>query len=335
MPDEILEKYISDHINATTDDLVMFSWHGGEPLLAGIDFYKKAVKLQRKYLPAGKRLLNGIQTNGTLLTDEFCRFMAGEGFIAGISIDGPEKIHNSKRVYNNSGGSFEKVIRGYELLKRYGITSEILCVTGSHNQDHPLDVYRFFKSVGARYMTFLPLVVREVNQPGQVSGDSVDPVKWGDFLISIFDEWVANDIGTIQIQMFEETTRVAFNQEHTLCIFKKGCGGVPVIEKNGDFYSCDHFVDSAHLLGNIADLPVAAMLDSKQQKEFGDVKAKLPAFCRQCEVLDMCNGECPKNRFISTPDGEPGLNYLCPGYRKFFNHCRPFIDALRTVWLRR
>jgi uncharacterized protein len=336
MSDEILEKYIIQHIGATSDDTIMFSWHGGEPTLAGIEFFKKAFKFQKRHLPAGKSLLNGIQTNATLLNDDFCRFMADEGFIAGVSIDGPDEMHGRHRRTASGESSFSKTMRGYELLVKYGITSEILCVVNAHNVNHPLEVYNFFKSLDARFVTFLPLVIRSAELSGTVTADSVPSEAFGYFLMKIFDDWVEKDISKIKVQVFEEVLRSAFNQDHTLCIFKVNCGGVPVLEQNGDFYSCDHYVNRDHLLGNIKQKSIAEMLDSLKQIKFGQNKSQtLPAYCIDCEVRGMCNGECPKNRFIKTPDGDPGLNYLCAGYKLFFNHCKPFIDVLRQTWLSR
>ncbi len=332
MPDDLLEKYIIQHIEAATDETIMFSWHGGEPTLAGIDFFRKAVKIQRKYLSQGRSLLNGIQTNGTLLNDEFCSFMASEGFIAGISIDGPAELQNRYRLAPGKESSFERVIKGYELLKKHGVTCEILCVVGNHNTDRALEVYDFFRNLDANYITFLPLVIPLGGLPGKVTPDSVRAQAFGDFLIRIFDEWTEKDIGRIKIQIFEEALRTAFDQDHTLCIFKVNCGGVPVVERNGDFYSCDHFVDPGHLIGNIKSRTVTEMLDSGEQKLFGEKKSStLPLYCIKCSVREMCNGECPKNRFITSPDGEPGLNYLCEGYKKFFTHCLPFIEAIKKL----
>jgi uncharacterized protein len=334
MSDEILEEYIKQHIEATTDKLIMFSWHGGEPTMAGIGFFKKAVDIQKKYLPAGKKIINGIQTNGTLLDDDFCRFMASECFIAGISIDGPAELHNIHRMDTGKKGTFERVLKGYKHLRMHGVTTEILCVVGSHNADDPLKVYDFFKLLEAEYITFLPLVNRKEDSSTGVTSDSVTALAFGNFLISVFDEWVEKDIGQVKIQLFEEVARTAFNQEHTLCIFKTTCGGVPVVEYNGDFYSCDHFVNSKHYLGNISELSLSELLDSTRQKAFGEAKLlTLPRYCRECEVRNMCNGGCPKNRFINTPDGESGLNYLCEGYKRFFTHCRPFVEAIRITRL--
>jgi len=331
---EILEKYICQHIEASEDDIIMFSWHGGEPLLAGMDFYQKAVQLQKKYKPSGRKILNGIQTNATLLTEEWCRFFATEDFIAGISIDGPGELHNKFRRTTRNEPTLQNVLYGYELLQKYGVTTEILCVLNSENVKYPLIIYNFFRQLGTKYITFLPLVTRDPGSPTGVSTESVGANDFGSFLSDIFNEWIAKDIGKIKIQIFEEALRPAFNQEHTMCIFRENCGGVPVVEHNGDFYSCDHYVDREHYLGNIADRPVGYYLDSERQRAFGMAKSlTLPRYCIECTVKEMCNGECPKNRFIKSPDGEPGLNYLCSGYKMFFENCQPFLETLRNIWL--
>ena len=333
MSETLLEKYVIQHILASTDDLIYFSWHGGEPMLAGKDFYKTAVQLQKKHLPSGKRILNGIQTNGTLIDEEWCRFFADENFVIGISLDGPGELHNQNRHDEKKRQSFDRVIKGYKLLQKYGINPEILCVVNSVNVKNPLVVYEFFRRLGAEYITFLPLVNRLDDPSEPVSKNSVPAQAFGEFLSAVFDEWIEKDIGKIKIQIFEEAARTAFKQEHTLCIFKKNCGGVTVIEHNGDFYSCDHFVDKDHRLGNISEHPLEYYLDSPEQKRFGEAKSlKLPRYCLECEVKEMCNGECPKNRFINSPYGEPGLNYLCSGYKQFFNHIRPFVEAIGAEW---
>ncbi|HEX2968250.1 MAG TPA: anaerobic sulfatase maturase [Bacteroidales bacterium] len=333
MKDDVLVKYIITHFNACRDREVSFTWHGGEPLLAGIDFFSKVVSLQAKYCPLGMKVRNGIQTNGTLLNEEWCSFLVKHNFYVGISIDGSEVLHNRFRHYNDRRPSFNNVINGFRLLKESGITPEVLCVVNSVNVRHPLKVYGFFRDMGVQNITFLPLVERRPDLRSGVSPESVSSEAFGIFLSRIFDQWVQNGIGEVKIQIFEEATRTAFNQEHTLCIFRKKCGAVPVIEKNGDFYSCDHYVDAEHLVGNIKDNSIKSMLGSRKQIEFGAAKLNtLPGYCINCPVRDMCNGECPKNRFISTPDGEPGLNYLCQGYRYFFNHCKPFVDAVSQVF---
>jgi len=331
MSHEILETYIRQHLEASQDDMVMFSWHGGEPLLAGIEFYEKAIELQKKF-SAGRRIVNGIQTNGTLLNEKWCRFLSKEEFMIGISIDGPEEMHDRYRRSADNNPSFSRVMNGYRLLRKHDIDPEILCVVNSFNVRHPVVVYDFFRMLGAEYITFLPLVER---LPGtqNVSDRSVPAVGFGYFLSGIFDRWVEEDIGKIKVQIFEEAARTAFGQEHTLCIFKKECGGVPVIEHNGDFYPCDHFVSAENFSGNIEKISVADLLRSREQLAFGRAKSEtLPQYCIECQFRPMCNGECPKNRFINAPDGEPGLNYLCEGYKCFFSHCKPFIDTIAEVW---
>ena len=333
MNENVLGNYIRQHIEASTEKVITFSWHGGEPLMAGIEFYRKAVEMQKSYKPEGSVIFNGIQTNGTLINQEWSRFFSEENFAIGISIDGPGELHNRLRKTSGKKGTLSQVLNGYELLKKHGITSEILCVVSAVNVKYPLVVYDFFRQFGARYITFLPLVVRDRGSSSGVSPETVSPDDFGSFLVTVFDEWIEKDIGRIKIQIFEEALRAAFNQDHTLCIFKKECGGVPVVERNGDFYACDHYVDSEHLFGNILNESLSSLLDSEKQLSFGQAKSiTLPDYCRKCEVLDMCNGECPKNRFISTPEGEPGLNYLCSGYKMFFRHCIPFINILKEVW---
>jgi uncharacterized protein len=336
MSEEILETYIRQHIEACTEPVITFSWHGGEPLRAGLDFYRKAVKLQKKYNRSGRRIINGVQTNGTLVNPEWCSFFAGEQFMIGISLDGPESLHDLFRVTRDGKPTFKKVIRGYDLLVMHGIDPEILCVVNAENVKYPMEVYRFFRQLGAPFLTFIPLVEKQGGNPVTVSPRSVTSSAFGDFLCTIFDAWVQHDIGEVKIQIFEEAARTAFGQEHTLCIFKPVCGGVPVVEHNGDFFSCDHYVTREHCLGNIREVTLAGLLDDERQRAFGWAKwNKLPRYCLDCEVRDMCHGECPKNRFILTPDGEPGLNYLCAGYKTFFNHCRPFVEAVAGVFTSR
>ena len=335
MSDDLLEQYIAQHIDASSDGVIQFSWHGGEPTVLGLDYFRNIVALQRKHQPAGRRIVNGIQTNGTLLDEEWCRFLAAERFAVGLSLDGPQEMHDRYRVTKHGEPTFEQALRGYRLLQKHGILCEVLCVVNAHNVQFPIRVYRFFKEIGARYISFLPLVEHRPEVETGVSDRTVPPDAWGRFLCEIFDEWTARDIGPVKVQIFEEAARPAFGQEHTLCIFRQTCGGVPVVEHNGDFFSCDHFVDEQHRLGNLRSTPLAELLDSPRQKAFGRAKRDtLPPCCRACEVRAMCNGGCPKNRFLRTPDGETGLNYLCAGYKRFFTHCRPFVDAIAEVWRR-
>jgi uncharacterized protein len=333
MSDAILEKYITSLIEATNEENIFFSWHGGEPTLAGLDFFRRAVTLQKKHKPAGQNIINGIQTNATLLNDDWCKFLSEEGFLVGISIDGPEKLHNKFRVSSDKQGSFRKTMAGYDLLIKYGVHPEFLAVVNSENVKYPQEVYGFLKQQGARYITFLPLVRKDIASVSGADSFSVPAEDFGNFLCAVFDEWIAEDIGRIMIQIIEEAARVAFRQGHTLCIFKEKCGGVPVVEHNGDFYSCDHYVDDKHLIGNINDTSLKVLLDNERQQNFGLVKqTTLPQYCLDCEAIKMCNGECPRNRFIKTPYGEPGLNYLCEGYKRFFTHIKPFVDAISVEW---
>jgi uncharacterized protein len=333
MSDETLEDYIVQHIDASPEAVIRFSWHGGEPTLLGLNFFRKIVALQRKHRPPNRSIVNGIQTNGTLLTEEWCRFFAREGFAVGISIDGPPEMHDLYRVTKDQKPTHEQTMRGYELLQEHGVYTDILCVVNAHNVQFPLQVYRFFKQLNAQYITFLPLV--EPDNKGGVSHNSVPAEAWGKFLCTIFDEWIDRDIGRIKVQIFEEAARTAFKQEHSLCIFRPTCGDIPVVEHNGDFYSCDHFVDVDHHLGNIRETPLVELLESPEQRAFGRAKLEtLPRYCQECDVRAMCNGECPKNRFIMTPDGETGLNYLCTGYKRFFAHCQPFVSEVAALWRR-
>ena len=333
MTDQVLEAYIASHIAACGDAAIAFSWHGGEPTVLGLEYFEKIVALQRKHCPPGRGIANGIQTNGTLLDEEWCRFLSSCGFTVGISMDGPAALHDRYRVDRGGGSTHERVLRGYELLARHRIPTEVLCVVSAANAGQPLDVYGFFREIGARYITFLPLV--GADGPGQVTSHTVSAPAWGEFLCALFDEWKPRDIGRIEVQIFEEATRTAFGQDHSLCVFRPTCGDVPVVEHNGDFYSCDHFVDPEHCLGNILETPLTVLLASPAQRAFGRAKQdSLPAVCRQCAVLDMCNGGCPKNRLAQTPDGEPGLNYLCEGYMRFFSHCRPFVTQVAKLWRR-
>jgi uncharacterized protein len=334
MSDETLEEYIAQHIDASPEEVIRFSWHGGEPTLLGLDFYRMVVELQHRHQPLGRSISNGIQTNGTLLDEDWCRFLAEEGFAVGLSMDGPPELHDLHRVTKDGKPTHWMTMRGYRLLRKHGVFTEILCVVNAQNVRSPLRVYRFFKQLDARYITFLPLV--EPDEGGGVTRDTVPADAWGEFLCTVFDEWRDHDVGRVKVQIFEEAARTAFNQEHSLCIFRPTCGDVPVVEHNGDFYSCDHFVEPEHRLGNIHETPLVELLESPAQRAFGRAKLEtLPRLCRECGVRDMCNGGCPRNRFIDTPDGEPGLNYLCEGYKRFFTHCQPFVSEVAALWRRR
>jgi serine-type anaerobic sulfatase-maturating enzyme len=333
MPRDLLESYIAQHIAASPDEVVRFSWHGGEPTVLGLDSFREIAAIERRLCPPGRAVANGLQTNGTLLDDEWGRFLAAEGFSVGLSLDGPREVHDRYRRARDGRPSFDEAMRGWDVLRRHRVPADVLCVVGAHNAGRALEVYRFFRGIGAPYLTFLPLVERRPEAPGGVSPETVDPEAWGEFLCAAFDEWVKHDIGRVKIQIVEEAARTAFGQEHSLCVFRPVCGDVPVVERNGDVYSCDHFVDEAHRLGDIRSVPLADLIDSPAQRAFGRSKLEtLPRACRACEVLAMCSGECPKNRFALAPDGEPGLNYLCPGYKRFFRHVGPFVEAVGAAW---
>ncbi len=333
MPDDILEEYIVQHIDASFDPEIRFSWHGGEPTVLGLDYFRNIVRLQRKYQPTNRPITNGIQTNGTLLDEEWCRFFADEGFAVGLSMDGPEEMHDRYRVTSDGKSTHKQTMCGYELLLKYGIYCDILCVVNAHNVRNPARIYQFFKQIEARYVSFLPMVDPQRDAVGGIGPNTVPAEAWGTFLCTIFDEWTSNDIGRIKVQIFEEAARTAFDQEHSLCIFRPICGDIPVIEHNGDFFSCDHFVDTEHCLGNIREIPLIELLESPGQRSFGRAKLDtLPRYCLTCEVRAMCNGGCPKNRFIRTPDGEDGLNYLCAGYKRFFTHCADFVSEVASHW---
>jgi len=335
MPDDLLEAYVAQHISASPDEIIRFSWHGGEPTVLGLEFFRRVAAIQRRLRPPGRSIANGLQTNGTLLDDEWGYFLAAEGFSVGLSLDGPRALHDHHRRTRGGRPTFDRAMRGLAVLGRHGVPTDILCVVGAHNAGRPLDVYGFFREIGAAHVTFLPLVERPPGTAGGAGPDSVAPEAWGSFLGAVFDEWVARDIGRVKVQIFEEAARTAFGQEHSLCLFRPVCGDIPVLERNGDVFACDHYVDEAHRLGNIRDKPLVDLVESPALRAFGLAKRdRLPAFCRTCEVLDMCHGECPRNRFVTAPDGEPGLNYLCAGYKRFFNHVRPFVAAVAAEWRR-
>ena len=332
MNEETLENYIVQHIEACPTPEIRFSWHGGEPTLLGLDYFRTIVQLQRKHQPADRRIANGIQTNGTFLDDEWCRFFAEEQFNVGISIDGPRELHDHYRVTKGQKPTYNQVMRAYRLLRKHKVSTDLLCVINDQNVRHPTSVYRFFKEIGAEYLTFLPLVNRAQKSDEIVTSHSVPAEEYGTFLCTVFDEWIRNDVGRIMVQIFDEAARPAFGMEHSLCIFRETCGDIPILEHNGDLYACDHYVEPEFYIGNVNETPLAAMLESEAMQKFGeDKRDTLPRFCRECEVRDMCNGGCPKDRIIKTPDGEAGLNYLCAGFMKFFKHSRPYLQEMAAL----
>ncbi len=326
MTDHVVETYIGQLLESQPDGEVIVAWQGGEPTLMGIDFFRHTVALAERLRRPGQRLLHTIQTNGTLLTDEWAEFLAEHRFLVGLSIDGPPELHDRYRVDKKGRPSSERVLSGLTHLQDSGVDVNVLCTVNAANQAHPLDVYRYFRDVlGLRHMQFIPIVERE-NDTGFQEGDtvtnrSVDPAAWGAFLTTIFDEWVRRDVGEVFVQMFDAALASWLELPSTMCIFRRTCGDALALEHNGDVYSCDHFVEPDHLLGNIVETHMVELVASPRQRAFGQAELDtLPAYCRNCEVRFACNGECPKNRFTLTPDGEAGLNYLCAGYRSFFNH---------------
>ncbi len=340
MSDELLDTYLRQFMEANPDGEITVAWQGGEPTLMGVDFFRRAVALAERYRRPTQQVQHTIQTNGTLLTDEWCELLAEHRFLVGISIDGPPTMHDRYRVDKRGEPTSAKVLQGLERLRDHQVDVNVLCTVNAANQHHPLEVYRYFRDdLDLQHIQLIPIVERD-NETGFQEGDtvtdrSVDPTAWGAFLCAIFDEWVVRDVGTVFIQMFDAALASWLDLPATICIFRETCGDALALEHNGDLYSCDHFVEPAHLLGNIARTPMAELVNSPQQVEFGRAKAAtLPAYCRSCDVRFACNGECPKNRFTLTPDGEAGLNYLCAGYKAFFTHIdgpmRLMADRLRN-----
>lgn len=329
MTDEVLETYIQQLIQAHRTPEVTVAWQGGEPTLMGLDFFRKAIAYQEKYRKPGMTFENTLQTNGTLLTDEWCEFFKDNNYLIGLSLDGPRELHDANRVDKGGGPTFDKVMKGLRLLQKHGVEYNILTTVNRVNSQHPLEVYRFLRDEAkTSWMQFIPVVER-INDDGKtlyqqgttVSENSVLADQFGKFLIEIFDEWIRWDVGEVFVQTFEAAVRSWLNLPTGMCFFSPTCGMGVALEHNGDLYSCDHFVEPDYLLGNIQETPMAALVGSKKQSQFGKDKLEsLPKYCRDCEVRFACHGECPKHRFITTPDGEPGLNYLCAGYKAFFNH---------------
>ena len=327
MSEETLETYIKQLIETHRSSQVTVAWQGGEPTLMGVDFYHKAIEFQEKYRRPGMTFENTMQTNGTLLDDEWCEFFKENKFLIGISIDGPAHLHDTYRVDKGGGPTFDKVMRGLRLLQKHEVEYNVLTTVNRTNADYPLEVYRFLREdVGTDWIQFIPIVERRTQdglnliQEGEtVTERSVRPEQFGRFLIRIYDEWVYNDVGSVFVQTFEAAIRSWMRLPTGMCVFDKTCGYGLVLEHNGDLYACDHFVEPDYVLGNIQEEHMIELVASDQQYKFGQDKYDtLPKYCMECPVRFACNGECPKNRFITTPDGEPGLNYLCTGYKAFF-----------------
>jgi uncharacterized protein len=326
MPDEVHEAYIRQLLEAHNVPQVTIAWQGGEPTLMGLDFFRRSIELQKKYRKPGTQIENTFQTNGILLDDEWCRFFHENRFLIGLSLDGPKELHDVYRKDKGGRGTFDRVVKAARLLQKHQVEFNVLCTVNSKNADHPLEVYRFFRDdLDAHYIQFIPIVERD-NESGYQEGNavtnrSVGPDQWGRFLIEIFDEWVKRDVGTTFVLNFDGALAGWLDMAGTVCIFGPTCGLGMALEHNGDLYSCDHFVEPHFYLGNVMKTPMIELVASGKQRRFGqDKKDTLPRYCRECDVLHICNGECPKNRLIETPDGEPGLNYLCEGYKAFFKH---------------
>lgn len=342
MSDEMLEQFTREYIEAQTMNQVLFTWHGGEPLLRSIDFYRKALSLQQKYA-GGRRIDNVIQTNGTLLTDEWCEFFAQNHWLVGISIDGPQPDHDHYRLTAAGKPSWQKVMQGIKLLKKHGVEWNAMAVVNAYNVNHPLEFYRFFKENGCQFLQFTPIVERLTrHEDGRtlasladkneipLSEASVTPEQWGNFLCAIFDEWVQKDVGKIFVEIFDCTLANWMGISPGICAYSKECGHAGVMEHNGDVYSCDHFVFPEYKLGNIRDHSLIDMLYGEQQQEFSRLKhSSLPRQCRECDMEFACHGECPKNRFMKDKYGDSGLNYLCPGYYHYYQHVAPYMDYMK------
>ncbi|OAV66050.1 Anaerobic sulfatase-maturating enzyme [Bacteroidales bacterium Barb6XT] len=332
MSDSLLENFIKQYLESQTTPEVLFTWHGGETLMRTVDFYRKALELQRIY-GRGRQIENVLQTNGTLLTDKWCHFFKENNFLIGISIDGPQHCHDIYRRDREGRPSFFKVMKGISLLKKHGVEFNVMGVVNDYNVDYPLEFYHFFKSIDCRYIQFAPVVETIDNQPAPWN---VPSGKWGDFLIAIFDEWVKQDVGTYYIQYFDSTLANWVGEKPGVCILAETCGHAGVMEFNGDVYSCDHYVQPAYKLGNLQTHSLTEMMYSERQQAFGTAKRKaLPQQCLDCQFLFACNGECPKNRIMEASSGEPGLNYLCEGYYKFFKHVAPYMDFMKNELLNR
>ena len=326
MTDDLLEDYIRQRLAGDPGPATHFEWHGGEPTLLGLEAFRRIVRFQKAHRPAGRTISNGLQTNGTLLDEAWARFLREEGFSVGLSLDGPAPGHDAYRVNGQGLATQAAVVRAWHLLKAHGVHCDVLCVLHAGNTGDALGTYRYFRDLGVTHLQFLPLVARE---GGGVSAATATPEALGAFLCAVFDEWIRHDLGRMVVQCFDEALRPALGLAHALCLFRETCGDVVVLEQDGSVYACDHFVDPAHRLGRLGERSLDELLADPALAAFGRQKRDgLPARCRSCDVLAWCHGGCPKDRFVTEPSGEPGVNYLCPAYRRFFRHCRPIMARL-------
>jgi uncharacterized protein len=326
MSDEILESFTRQYLEKNQSPVVTFTWQGGEPTLMGLDFFKKAIELQKVY--AGeKKIENSFQTNGTRLNDDWCKFFIDNNILVGISIDGEEHNHDKFRRTNSGGPSFRKTMNGIELLHKHSVQFNTLSCINSYNARFASETYKFLKRVGSGFIQFLPVV--EKDSYGSATTWSVGAKEFGRFLITVFDEWVRKDVSAYYVQIFDATLANYIGEQPGLCVFSETCGDALAMEHNGDLFSCDHFVSTEFHLGNIISEPMAGLVSLQRQFDFGiDKRNRLPQYCLKCDVRYACHGECPKHRFALTPDGEPGLNYLCEGYRDFFHHVEPYMEYM-------
>ncbi len=330
MPEDLLERFIAQRLEASPGPTTHFEWHGGEPTILGLDYFRHIVRLQNAHRPSGRRVSNGIQTNGLLLDEAWAKFLKEEGFSVGLSLDGPADLHDVFRrtaAAGAGGNTHARVAAAFQLLKRHGVFCNVLCVLHAENAAEPDRVYDFFRALGVKYLQFLPLVVPTPR--GGVSAPTASPGAIGAFLCRIFDRWLQNDVGRVVIQAFDEALRPIYGVPHALCIHRETCGDVAVLEHDGGLYMCDHYVDADHFLGNLRERPLSEMVADPAMRRFGRARRDaLSSVCRECDVLASCNGGCPKDRIAVAPDGEAGLSYLCPAYRMFFRHSRPGLERL-------
>lgn len=342
MAADLLEEYTRQYIQAQRVNQVTFTWQGGEPTLMGLPFFKRAIELQQKYRRPGMLIQNSIQTNGTLLNAEWAIFFKENEFLVGLSLDGPRELHDVYRHDKGGHGTFDKVMKAVALLKNHGVEFNILTTLNAANVEHPLEVYHFLRDeVGTEFIQFIPIVER-LNESGfqegnEVTERSITGEQYGKFMIAVFDEWVQNDVGRVFVQLFDNALNSWLGLPSGLCVFDETCGTGLAMEHNGDIYSCDHFVEPKHKLGNLRKLPMLQMAGSDKQRQFGLAKREtLPRYCRECPVRFACNGGCPKDRLLLAPDGEAGLNFLCAGYKAFFTHIdRPMKLMAREIRTRR
>ena len=324
MDDGLLEEFTRQYVEAQTTPQVLFTWHGGEPLLRPLTFYKRALELQRKYAQ-GRRIDNCLQTNGTLLNDEWCEFLRENRFLVGISIDGPQALHDANRHTRRGGNSWHDVMRGIGLLQRHGVEWNAMATVNAANVEHPVLFYEFFRQIGCEFLQFTPVV-----EPGKPDC-SITAEQWGRFLCSVYDEWVCRDVGRIFVQLFDATLANWCGEPPGVCSMSSICGQAAVMEADGSVYPCDHFVRPEYRLGNIRQEPLVGMMYGERQRTFACQKqATLSRQCRECRWLFACHGECPKNRLVSDCYGEPGLNVLCSGYRQFFDHVAADMDFMKA-----